>query len=514
MAEPPTSPLALLARAVDSAPDAPALIAGPIRLDYRRYGAAVAALAAQLGAVGAAGQRVALMLGNSAQMAIALFAVPAAGGIIVPLNPDYSAHELAPILGHARPAIVLTFAATTDRLRAALGDGFAGTLMVLPDDPAAWLASLPPAPAARTLPEPQTIALIQFTGGTTGAPKGVMLTHAALAANVAQREAVLPTLWTDERVLCVMPLFHSFASAMGHLLAANCAGTLVLLPRYRPDLLQQTVAAEAITRLPAGPTLIQSLLAYDGFDPACYASVRSVWSGSAPLPMATLRAWEAATGVSVYEGYGQTEAGPVLTYHGPGMALKPASVGPALPGTRIEIRDPATANALPASHAGEIVAHGPQLMAGYLDDPDATAATLQSGWLRTGDLGHLDDEGYLFITDRLKDMAIVGGYNVYPREVDEVLLQCPGVHAAAAIAVPDAYRGEVIWAYVEGTATEAALIAHANQHLVRYKQPVQWRLLPALPRTSVGKIDKAALRALARAELSQHRAPKDQAHVD
>lgn len=498
----PATPLGLLIRAAAFAPRAPALVAGSLRLDQAGYARAVARLAAQLRALGVGGRPVGLMLGNSAQMAIGLFAVQAAGGVMLPLNPDYTPGELAPLLARARPCLIMAFAASADRLRESLAGTRGCALLILPEDAATWLAGLPDDPPPPAEPDPAGLALIQFTGGTTGTPKGAMLTHAALAANVAQREAVLPTSWADERIVCAMPLFHSFASAMCHLLAANCAGTLVLLPRYRPDRLVDAIEKERITRLPAGPTLLQSLLAWDGFEGRRLASLRSVWSGSAPLPAAIQERWEAATGIPVFEGYGQTEAGPVLTYHGPGMVLKPLSVGPALPGTDIEIRDPASGEPLPTGQTGEIVARGPQLMSGYLDDPAATAETLVGGWLRTGDVGHLDSDGWLFITDRLRDMAIVGGYNVYPREVDEVLMRCPGVSAAAAFAVPDSYRGEVLWAYVEGTAAPAALAAHAEAHLVRYKRPVAWRHLPALPRTGLGKIDRAALRALAVAELA------------
>jgi long-chain acyl-CoA synthetase len=502
MAEAPTSPVDILARAAAREPQAIALVDGPLRLSYADYAEAVAAFALQLRALGSPGARVALMLGNSSHMAVGIFAVQAAGATLVPLNPDYTAAELGPVLAIARPSILISFAHQAERLRAALGDTFTGELFVLPDDAGTWLAGLPRAGERLPSPRLDSLALVQFTGGTTGAPKGVMLTHRALAANVAQREAVLPTDWAEERVLCVMPLFHSFASAMAHLLAPNCAGTLVLLPRYRPDLLQQTVAAEGITRLPAGPTLVQSLLQWDGFDPEAFRTVRCLWSGSAPLPAEVQRRWEAATGIPVYEGYGQTEAGPVLTFHGPATLLKPMSVGPALPGTELRILDLATGAPLPAGETGEIAARGPQLMQGYLDDPEATAAALKDGWLLTGDIGHLDADGHLFITDRRKDMAIVGGYNVYPREVDEALLRCPGVRAAAAVAVPDSYRGEVIWAYVEGEVTPDALARHSEQTLVRYKRPVEWRFLPSLPRTGVGKIDKAELRRKARAELA------------
>ena len=291
----------------------------------------------------------------------------------------------------------------------------------------------------------------------------------------------------------MMPLFHSFAAAMCPHLAANAAGTLVILPRYRPDWVVDAIEAEHVTRLPAGPTAFNSLLGYDGLARDRLASVRCAYSGSAPLAAATLARWQAATGIAVYEGYGQSEAGPVLTYQRPGAAAELGSVGRALPGTAIEIVD-AVDGVTPAA-VGEIRARWPQLMTGYLNDPAATAEALRGGWLYTGDIGHMDGDGDLFIDDRKKDMAIVGGYNVYPREIDEVLMTCPGVVEAAAVAIPDAYRGEVIRAFAVVDGTDAgAIAAHLAANLVKYKQPAVIELLAALPRTAVGKVDKVALR--------------------
>jgi long-chain acyl-CoA synthetase len=494
----PATPVALLARAAALAPEGIALVAGSLRLPWAAYAAAAAGLAAQLRGLGAgSGAVVALSLGNSAQMAIGCFAAWASGATLLPLNPDYSDAELAPLLAAAQPAVIACFAGGAARLREAAGSGFAGQLLLLPDDATEWLAALP-ATEALALPDPDAIGLLQFTGGTTGRPKSVRLAHQAIAINVAQREAALPTEWSDERVLVAMPLYHSFASAMGLLLCANCAGTLALLPRYRPDWVQDAVATQRITRLPAGPTLIASLLQWDGFRPGLWTGVRSLWLGSAPLPQATLERWVAATGVPVLEGWGQTEAGPVLTYQRPDRPAKPRSVGPPLPLTEIRAVDPATRAPLPAGATGELAARGPQLMAGYLDDPAATDAALVDGWLMTGDIGHVDADGDVFITDRAKDMAIISGFNVYPREVDEALATHPGVAAAAVVATPCAYRGERLVAFVVpvagGALSAEALAAHAEARLVRYKLPGEWRIVDALPKTPVGKVDKAELR--------------------
>lgn len=498
----PDTTVAMLDRAVRERPDTTALICGDEALNYREYGAAVAAMAASLGDV--AGQHVVLLLRNGIDICVATFAVQAAGATSVALNPDYTPNELAPMFADARPVVTVTHDDLVSKLEG-LGAGviiqpFFERQREAPSSAArsAALAGLADARRGLSLAledgRSDHPALVQFTGGTTGRPKGVVLTHRAIATNVAQREAVLPTVFGNERVLCMMPLFHSFAVAMGLHLAAYAAGTLVILPRYRPDWVIDAIAKHRITRLPAGPTVFASLLNYDGLTREAVASLRCAYSGSAPLPLDTLTRWEALTGVPIYEGYGQSEAGPILTYHGPGMALKRASVGPPLPGTEIEV--------VGGAEVGELRARGPQIMSHYLDQPDATARALIRGWLHTGDIGRIDADGYVFIEDRAKDMAIVGGYNVYPREIDEVLAAQPAIVEAAAIGVPDAYRGEVIWAYVVGNIDEVGVREACAAALVAYKHPSVVRFVDALPRTPVGKIDKQALKAMAAAELA------------
>jgi len=489
--------LDILDRAAAARPDATALVCEGRSLTYAQYARAVDALAARLAV--ARGRTVAILLRNGLEIAIAIFASQRAGAASATLNPDYTVRELAPMLEDSAPAVTLAHADLAEKVAAALpaggrldpvGESFVDDLLAAP------------APAPRLPIDPASIAVLQFTGGTTGRPKGVRLTHRAVAVNVAQREAVLPTRFGDEVVVCAMPLFHVFAVAMGLHLAAYAAGTLVILPRYRPDWLLDAVEGHRATRLPAGPTLFNSLLGFDGLARERVASLRCGYSGSAPLSAATLARWEAATGVPIYEGYGQSEAGPVLTYQGPGRPTKIGSVGRALPGTEIEIVDPVDGSTvLPAGTQGEIRARGPQIMSGYLDRPEATAEALRDGWLYTGDIGRLDADGDLFIEDRKKDMAIVGGFNVYPREIDEVLAAHPHVLEAAAVGVPDAYRGEAIVAFAvprAGAAPSAdALHAHCAEHLVKYKRPAAIRLLDRLPRTGVGKVDKQALKALA-----------------
>lgn len=481
----PATIAAILDRAATERPDATALICGNVTLDYRDYARCVDALARHFHP----GQTVVLLLRNSIAMAIALFAIHRAGAISAALNPDYTPRELGPMIASAAPAWIIAHEDLNGHIKSAFPDNTA--LYVVVDDRSFVDDLLNRAqPEIAPQPAPDSVAVLQFTGGTTGLAKGVELSQRSVAVNVAQREAMLPTIFGDERILCFMPMFHSFAAAMCVHLSAYAAGTLIIVPRYRPDWVVDAIATHDITRLPAGPTVFNGLLGFDGLTRKAVASLRSAWSGSAPLSQETLLRWQARTGVPIYEGYGQSEAGPVLTYQGPGPPAKLGSVGRPLPDTEIRIADD-----------GEILARGPQVMRGYRGNAQATAEVLLDGWLRTGDMGRIDADGDLFVEDRKKDMVIVGGFNVYPREIDEVLMAHPDVAAAAAVGTPDAYRGEKIIAFAvlrSGQAMrEDALIAHCAAQLVRYKVPTTIHLVDALPLTEVGKIDKVALRARA-----------------
>jgi long-chain acyl-CoA synthetase len=484
--------------------DATALIFEDRELSYAQYLRCVGGFATELAAMGVRGGRVALICGNSIEMAIAMFAVHAAGAQAVPINPIYTARELTHILRDAEPTAVIydgETAAVVEPLIAALAIahgirlGAGGRLLdTWRDDGAATLPT--PMPAAG---DPATL---QYTGGTTGLPKGVNITHGQLSVNISQREAVLPTRPDDETILCVMPLFHVFASSMCLHLAAYCRGRLVIMARYHPMRVLEAIAEHRVTRLPAGPTIFIGLMGAEGFAAADLTSLRTAYSGSAPLPEEALRRWEAATGCPILEGYGQSEAGPVLTYIGENMAPRPGAVGPPVPLTEIQIVDVETGtNLLGVGEIGEIRARGPQIMSGYRNCPEETAQALRDGWLYTGDIGEFGEDGYLYIRDRKKDMVITGGYNVYPREIDEVLYAHADVLEAAAIGVADDYRGEVIRAYVAlkpgATATVDDLRAYCEANLARYKVPASIEIVAEVAKTTVGKIDKKALRKAA-----------------
>jgi len=483
----------MLADAAATSPNAIALRNGTIDLTYRDYAASVATLAERLLTLGARGERIALIMGNSIDMAVAMFAIHAAGAQAVPINPLYTAREAQYILDDATPVAtihdppVAAMIDTLDRTGQCILGG--GTDFVAQDDTA-----LPtPLPAAGDL------ATLQYTGGTTGYPKGVNITHRQMSVNISQREAILPTEPDSESIVCVMPLFHVFAVSMCLHLAVYCRGRLFIMERYHPGLLCETLEREEVSILPAGPTIFTGLLNFEGFAATDLDALKWCYSGSAPLPEETLRRWEDATGCFILEGYGQTEAGPVLTYNPANGVKKPGSVGVALIDTDVQIVDLDTGGeTLPPGSVGEIRARGPQIMAGYRNLPEETAATLRDGWLYTGDIGEFDTDGYLFIRDRKKDMAIVGGYNVFPREIDEVLYTHPDIAEAAAVGVPDDYYGEVIQAWVtlkpDRHCTPDDLIEFCTANLAKYKVPKAILIGETIPKTTVGKVDKKALR--------------------
>jgi len=489
----------MLAAAAAQAPGAEALAEGATRLTYREYAACAAAFAEELSALGARGERVATVLPNSVDACIAAFGILAAGAQHVPLNPLYTARELDEILSDAQVRVLIVPLEAAAAMQALARKQAIDSLIALGPG-ARRLAALRTTEALADV-DPDSLALLQYTGGTTGRAKGVNLTHRAIATNVAQREGLLPT-GAGERIVCPMPIFHAYGMAMGLFLAANCRGCLVVLPRYQPDLLLEAIRSERITIFPGSPTIFTGLLAHPDFARTDWSRVHTCYSGAAPLAEALLARWEAAVGAPILEGYGQTEAGPVLSFNPRHGLRKPGSVGVPVAATEIQIVDvEAGTRVLAAGERGEIRARGPQIMQGYRNLPADTAQALRDGWLYTGDIGELDADGYLYIRDRKKDMVIVGGYNVYPREVEEVLFAHPAVLEAAVVGAPDAYKGEIVRAYVvlkPGQKADDSLTAALQQHvkakLAPYKYPRWIEFIPELPKTATGKIQRFKLR--------------------
>lgn len=468
------------------------------RLNYAQYAGLVGALAAELGPLVARGGRVALLMQNSLDLAVATFAVHALRAQVVALNPGYGERELQAMLADAEPCVLIA----DDSVRVDLGQlcaalpqerilrtGGSGTSFLR------LLAS--PRPLPEDLPVHTDLASLQYTGGTTGTPKGVDIPHRHLAANLVQREAWLPTRHGMEVMLCPMPLFHVSAVAMCLHLSAFAASELVIQRRFDAAAAVRALAHEGITLMSGAPAIFHDLLRQPDIAQVKGGRLRACYSGAAPLPERTLLEFERQTGCPIYEGYGQSEAGPCLTYNPVHRERKPGSVGLPVPGCELQIAD-ADGNELPAGAVGEIRVRGPQVMAGYRGRPDLTAQAIREGWLYTGDLACKDGDGYVFIQGRRQETINVGGFKVYPLEVEQTLRECASVGECAAFGVADARLGQVIHAWVvpaPGQVPDAdELRAYCASRLAHYKAPRRIGIAAALPRTSIGKLARKELK--------------------
>jgi long-chain acyl-CoA synthetase len=344
----------------------------------------------------------------------------------------------------------------------------------------------------------QDIALLQYTGGTTGRPKGAIHTHASLVINADQLADWSPDLEPGgERILGVLPLFHVFAISTVLSLGVRIGAELILLPRFDLDQVLDTIAKKRPTLLPGVPTMYNAISAHKAIDRVDLTSIKLCLSGGAPLPLEVKNSFERRAGCTLVEGYGLTET--LVTHCNPINGLqKPGSFGVPMPQTTIEILslDDRT-TVLPAGERGEICLSGPQIMKGYWKQDDETALALRNGRLHTGDIGYLDEEGFGFLVDRLKEMIICSGYNVYPRVVEEALYQHPAIAEAAVCGVPDDYRGETVKAFIvcrDGeTVSEDELKLFLKDRLSKIEMPKRIEFRTTLPKSAVGKILKKEL---------------------
>lgn len=350
----------------------------------------------------------------------------------------------------------------------------------------------------------QDIAVMQYTGGTTGVPKGAMLTHANITANTEQvRLWIGDTNPDGERMLCVIPFFHVFAMTVALNLGVAVGAELILMPRFDPEDVLKKIDSKRPTLFPAVPTIFNAIASFDGIKRFDLASIRFCISGGAPLPPGVKTNFEDLSGCVVVEGYGLSEASPVVSCNPPDADNKPGSIGLPLPWTEIEFRDVDNPD-IPAAEneQGELAVRGPQVMAGYWNNCDATAQAIRNGWLITGDVGYADDDGYLFLTDRLKDIIICSGYKVYPRMIEDAFYQHPDVEEVIVIGIPDEYRGETPKAFVKlksnASVTESELLAFVEDKLNSIERPTEIEFRTELPKTMIGKLSKKELVAESR----------------
>ncbi len=440
------------------------------------------------------GDRVGLWLKNCPEFISAVLGVLQAGGVVVPINNFLKAAEVSYILADAGAGVLITGAVTPED-QSELSAKLPGLKFFRVDDfiPMPIRPTVEPAAATR---KESDLAFIIYTSGTTGRPKGAMLSHGNLLCNVESCRQVLETVALD-RFVVLLPMFHSFMLSVGILLPMTTGCSVVLVKSLHPpkNVIQEIVARQA-TILPAIPQFFRALA--NAQVPAGMP-IRLCISGAAPLPGEILKEFNEKFHVPLIEGYGLSEASPVVSLNPIRGPWKAGSIGVPIPGVEVSVQDDAGA-ILPAGQVGEICVRGGNVMQGYWNQPEETAKTIRDGWLLTGDIGYRDDDGYFFITDRKKDMLLVNGINVYPREIEEVIYQFAGVKEAAVIGQTDPRKGEHPVAFVaakEGvTLDEKALLHFIRSRLADYKVPRRITVLPALPRNATGKILKTALRQL------------------
>nr|WP_245302157.1 long-chain fatty acid--CoA ligase [Symbiobacterium terraclitae] len=468
------------------------------------------------------GDRVGIILPNSPQNVIATVACQRIGAIPVQFNPLYVAREIAYQVRDSGCRVMITLDLFWQKVREAGGAeayiwtgvqdflnfplNFLYRLKAKPpripaSDAAHFMDLLQESADGLQVPavDPkEDLAVLLYTGGTTGVSKGVMLTHYNITSNITQiREWLNLDESRHHTVLCALPMFHSygFTAAVNMGLAHGC--TLILVPRFDPGDLLKTIAKYRPTLFPGVPTMYIGLLNHPDMAKYDLSSIELCVTGAAAMPVELLQKFEQVTGATIMEGYGLTESSPV-THANPRVGTrKPGSVGLPYPCTDVRIVDLETGADLPPGGEGEVLIRGPQVMKGYWNKPEETAETLKDGWLHTGDIGRMDEDGYLYIVDRKKDMIIAGGFNIYPREIDEVLYQHPAVLEACAVGVPDAYRGETVKAFVVlkpgAQATEQEILDFCRERLAAYKRPRSVEFLPELPKSTVGKVLRRVL---------------------
>jgi long-chain acyl-CoA synthetase len=481
-----------------------------------RTSAAVAAFLAERG-VGK-GDRVALYCVNAPEFAMAYLGILKAGTVVVPLNLLLNPKELAFILADAGVKALVYHAALAERV-AAVREGFAGLDAALcvggapaaPGD-ACW-ADLEPAgePVLPSLDPAQDLAAILYTSGTTGRPKGAMLTHRNLIANTRSVMGALDLQPGADRLLVVLPMFHSFAATVGMLTPLLHGLSFVPVPRFDPGIVSDAIQATRATVFLGVPSLYNLLLRLPDDQLPRWRSVRVGISGGAAMPIELMRRFEARFGFPILEGDGPTECSPVTCVNPLDGVRKPASVGLPVPDVEIAAFDDVGAR-LGAEAIGEICVRGPNVMKGYWGLPEATAESFFGDWVRTGDLGYVDADGYVFLVDRKKDMIIVNGMNVYPRMIEEVLYRLPGVAEAAVVGEPHESHGEIPVAHVvvaEGASLDAAAVrAWCREHLGQHEVPRRVQFRSALPKNAAGKILKRELRREGEIERGiVHRSP-------
>jgi long-chain acyl-CoA synthetase len=466
-------------------------------LDYTELREAAGRVTSLLSSLGVApGDRVGIMLPNVPAFPMAFYGTLAAGAVVVPMNPLLKSREVAFYLGDSGAKVLFAWYAAAGE--AAKGAAAAGAKLVTVDEPdmKSLLASLF---ALHTWADraDDDDAVILYTSGTTGQPKGAQLTHANLTRNAELTAETLLHSSPDDVVMGCLPLFHVFGLTCGLNATVVGGGTLTLLPRFDAAQALHIIARDRVTIFEGVPTMYAAMLHSPAAADADASSLRTCISGGAAMPVEILHAFEKTFGCMILEGYGLSETSPVASFNHPDAERKPGSIGTPVAG--VEMRVVGTDGTdVPPGEVGEIAIRGHNVMKGYWGKPEATAEAIPDGWFRTGDLARVDEDGYFFIVDRKKEMIIRGGYNVYPREIEEVLYEHPAVAEAAVVGIPHDSLGEEVGAAVAlkpgATATPEELQSFVKERVAAYKYPRHVWLEAELPKGPTGKILRREVR--------------------
>ena len=482
----------LLDDAAAGHPDHPAIRMDDLVLTYAQLHEAAGRMGALLASRGIEpGDRVGLMLPNVPAFPVAFYGALAAGAVVVPMNPLLKEREISYYLNDSGAKVLLSWHAAAGQ--AAKGAADAGAQMIAAEtadfaDVLGQVQGAAPGPSGR---HGDDDAVILYTSGTTGRPKGAELTHDGLTGNATVTARTLLEGTPDDVVMGCLPLFHVFGLTCGLNASVAKAATLTLLPRFDPAKALDITQRDKVTVFEGVPTMYAAMLYLPDGDPARAATLRVCVSGGAALPVEVLRGFEEKFGCIILEGYGLSETSPVASFNHPHQVRKPGSIGTPIHGVQMRLIDDDWST-VPEGEIGEIAIRGPNVMKGYWNKPEATAEAMRDGWFRTGDMAKVDPDGYYYIVDRKKDLIIRGVYNVYPREIEEVLHEHPAVAEVAVIGMPHPHLGEEVAAAAAlkpgASAEPEELRAYARDRVATYKYPRHVWLVESLPKGPTGKI--------------------------
>jgi long-chain acyl-CoA synthetase len=483
----------LLTESAERSPESPAIRLGETELSYGQLDDLSARLATLLREKGfEPGDRVGVMLPNVPEFPVAYYGVLRAGGVVVPMNVLLKRREIAFYLEDSGAKLLLAWHGFAEEAREGAADAGAELVEVEPAGFAEALAGLEPTPGLAETDEDDT-AVILYTSGTTGKPKGAELTHMNLFRNADVSSRTTCEIAAGDVVLGALPLFHSFGQTVGMNSSLKVGACLTLVPKFDPGEALATMQRDGVTHFYGVPTMFGALLHHPERESYDTSALRTCITGGASMPVEVLRGFEEAFGAVVLEGYGLSETSPVASSNHPDKERKPGSIGTPLEGVEMQVVDEDD-NPVAQGEVGEIVIRGHNIMKGYWQRPDATAEAMRGGWFHSGDMARTDEDGYFYIVDRKKDLIIRGGYNVYPREVEEVLFEHPKIREAAVVGVPHDEWGEEIGAAVvlhDGEELPPEEVsAYVKERIAAYKYPrVVW-FLDDLPKGPTGKILK------------------------